>query len=196
MIQMSADRQHDRAMPAAEVHAEPVHADPLPTAALLHDLGHWMPAAPKSSAQLTDIRMLEAQLTRLAAIAHEASIGLEPGPLAFMRLSPVLAGEWPGISSTTLPAPPRPAAAFGSPSGAAPAPPSRSQTTALAATTARRGWQALGCQTSRTCFQMTGGHLDIIRGPSGGTVAVRSSAVSATGSCSRGPGRSGRRRHD
>jgi signal transduction histidine kinase len=129
------------------------------------------PAEPDSPAQLIDMRVLAGQLTRLAAIAHETSIELEPGPPAYVRVSPALAwrAAWNLIDN---------AARAAGPEGRVTVAVCRGTGTAIEVTDDGPGYgdggpgtSGVGLSAVTQLLATTGGYLDISAGPDGGTVA-------------------------
>jgi len=144
------------------------------TARALGMIADKMPSAqaePDSPAQLIDMRVLAGQLTRLAEIAHETSIELEPGPPAYIRVSPALAwrAAWNLIDN---------AARAAGPEGSVKVAVSQGTGTAIEVTDDGPGYgddgpgtAGLGLSAVMQLLAAAGGHLDISAGPDGGTVA-------------------------
>jgi len=138
---------------------------------MIADKAPSAPAEPDSPAQLIDMRVLAGQLTRLAAIAHDASIELEPGPPAYVRVSPALAwrAAWNLIDN---------AARAAGPEGHVEVAVCRGAGTGIEVRDDGPGYRdggpgtgGLGLSAVMQLLATTGGHLDISAGPDGGTVA-------------------------
>ncbi len=155
----------------ARQHTELVVQETARALGMIADRAASAPAEPDGPAQLIDMRVLAGQLTRLAAIAHEASIELEPGPPAYVRVSPALAwrAAWNLIDN---------AARAAGPEGCVRVAICRGDGTAIEVTDNGPGYASggpgtagLGLSAVIQLLATTGGHLDISPGPDGGTVA-------------------------